>query len=164
MGTFIDDPDDEAHVARLQEWCAGLHVARLNPWRARLSGLSSLLRGEPLTPGYYRDAGLSAWARSVVQTQQIDATVVFSSAMAQHVPQGVGGPLLVDFVDLDSAKWSAYAEKHRWPMTSVYRREGVRLLAFESALAQRATRSFFVTDQEAALFRAAAPEAAARVD
>ena len=164
LGTFVDDPDDEVHVARLQEWCAGLHVARLNPLRARLSGLSSLLRGEPLSLGYYRDAGLSAWARSVVQTQRVDATVVFSSAMAQHVPLGAGGPLLVDFVDLDSAKWTAYAEKHRWPMSSVYQREGVRLLAYESALAQRATRSFFVTDQEAALFRAAAPEAAARVD
>ena len=164
LGTFIDDPDDEAHVARLQEWCAGLHVARLKPWRARLTGLSSLLNGEPLTLGFYRDEGLSAWARSVAQTQNIDATVVFSSAMAQHAPQGMSGPLLVDFVDLDSAKWSVYADKHRWPMSWIYRREGKHLLAFESALARRATRSFFVTDLEAALFRAAAPEVAARVD
>jgi len=31
LGTFIDDPDDEQHLPRVRELCAGLHAARLNP-------------------------------------------------------------------------------------------------------------------------------------
>jgi sugar transferase (PEP-CTERM/EpsH1 system associated) len=90
--------------------------------------------------------------------------VVFSSAMAQYVDAALGLPLLVDFVDVDSAKWTQYAPAHRWPMSWLYRREGERLLAFERAVAARSTRGFFVTDNEADLFRRLAPECAARVE
>ena len=31
LGTFIDDPADEAHVGTLGDYCAGMHVARLSP-------------------------------------------------------------------------------------------------------------------------------------
>jgi sugar transferase (PEP-CTERM/EpsH1 system associated) len=85
--------------------------------------------------------------------------VVFSSSMAQYA-EGLGLPMLVDFVDLDSAKWTEYAAHHRWPMSWLYRREGEQLLAYERAVAARAARSFFVTEQEVALFRSLAPESA----
>jgi sugar transferase (PEP-CTERM/EpsH1 system associated) len=49
-------------------------------------------------------------------------------------------------------------------MSCLYRREGERLLAFERSVAQRAQRSFFVTDNEVALFHQLAPESAARVE
>ena len=71
--------------------------------------------------------------------------------------------MLVDFVDVDSAKWSQYAGQHGWPMSWLYRREGRLLLAYERAVAQRATRSFFVTQNEADLFVRAAPECSATV-
>jgi polysaccharide biosynthesis protein PslH len=71
--------------------------------------------------------------------------------------------VLVDFVDVDSAKWTQYAGNHRWPMSWLYRREGERLLAYERAVAARSQRSFFVTENEVALFKAAAPECAPRV-
>ena len=50
-------------------------------------------------------------------------------------------PMLVDFVDVDSAKWAEYAPRHRWPLSWLYRREGARLLACERAVAARAQRS-----------------------
>lgn len=71
---------------------------------------------------------------------------------------------LVDFVDVDSAKWTQYAAQHRWPLSWLYRREGERLLAFERQVAQRATHSFFVTENETALFLSRAPECAGRVE
>jgi sugar transferase (PEP-CTERM/EpsH1 system associated) len=45
----------------------------------------------------------------------------------------------------------------------LYRREGERLLAYERALAQRSACAFFVTDKEAALFCALAPECSSKV-
>ena len=164
LGTFIDDPQDEAYVDKLPEFCADMHIARISPRTARIRSLSGLLSNEALTLPYYRNAGLQAWVERTLREQKIDAAVIFSSAMAQYV-QGVPDlRTLVDFVDMDSAKWTQYAANHRWPMSWLYRREGSRLLAFERAVAQRATHSFFVTENETELFFRSAPECKGRVD
>ena len=160
-GTFVDDPDDEVHIDAVRAMCADLYVARLKPRLAKLRSLSGLVNGQSLSEGYYRDAGLRAWVNKTRAANAIDATVVFSSVMAQYSAQPAGdsgGPELVDFVDVDSAKWAQYATQHRWPMSWVYAREGARLLAYERAVAQRAQRSFFVTEKEVALFQGLAPE------
>ena len=164
LGTFIDDPQDEAYVDKLPPYCADLHIARIAPRIAKLRSLSGLLSNEALTLPYYRNAELQAWVTHTLREQQIDAAVIFSSAMAQYV---LGVPqlrTLVDFVDLDSAKWTQYAPNHRWPMSWLYRREGERLLAFERTVAQQATHSFFVTDNETELFLRSAPDCKGRVE
>ena len=164
LGTFIDDPEDEAHVGALRSWCADLHVARIRPLLARLCSLRGLWHGEPMTLAYYRNAGLQAWVDTTCREQDIGAAVIFSSAMMQYVRGYPQLLTLVDFVDVDSAKWSGYAEMRSAPMSWIYRREGRRLLAYERETARRATRSFFVTDQETALFQDVAPEVAGRVE
>jgi sugar transferase (PEP-CTERM/EpsH1 system associated) len=161
LGTFIDDPADAVWLDEVLKYCVDMHVARLSPRMAKLRSLSGLLSGEALSLQYYRDAGLRSWAESI---QGLDAAVVFSSVMADYIPDMARLPTLVDFVDMDSAKWRQYATTHRWPLSWLYRREGERLLAFEREVAQRARHSFFVTEAECDLFRGAAPECADRVD
>jgi sugar transferase (PEP-CTERM/EpsH1 system associated) len=117
-----------------------------------------------LTVHYYQDAGLKRWVEQLASEHQLDASVVFSSSMAQYAIDLPGVPMLVDFVDVDSAKWTAYAASHRWPLGPLYAREGRELLAYERAVALRARRSFFVTESEAALFRGLAPGCAATVE
>ena len=164
VGTFVDDPEDEAHVETLRGLCAGLFVARLHPRRARVASLAGLLTGDALTLHYYCHAGLRRWVAQTVQRENLAAAVVFSSSMAQYAQAHPELPMLVDFVDVDSAKWADYAPRHRWPLSWLYRREGRRLLACERAVAAQARRSFFATEKEAALFRQRAPECAARVE
>jgi len=164
LGTFIDDPDDEQHLPTVRALCADVHAVRLSPRSAKLASLSGLLSGKALTLRYYRDAGLARWVDQVVAQQRPAAAVVFSSSMAQYVEHHAGLPMLVDFVDVDSAKWSEYAGNHAWPLSWLYRREGERLLAYERAIATQARRSFFVTDKETALFHRLAPESAAQVE
>lgn len=162
LGTFIDDPDDAQHLSTLQRLCPDHYVAHLQPRLAKLRSLTGLLRHEALSLGYYRNAGLQRWVSQISQTQRLDATVVFSSVMAMYAPTGV--PALVDFVDVDSAKWTQYASARPWPLSWLYRREGQRLLAYERAVAAGARHSFFVTPNEAELFKSAAPEVASTVD
>ena len=163
LGTFIDDPEDRIHLATVRELCADLHVARLSPLLARCRSLAGLVSGEALTLPYFRDDGLRAWVAQTRHDVAIDRVVVFSSAMAQYV-EPIDESVLIDFVDVDSAKWSQYADGHRRPMSWLYRREGRRLLAYERHVAARARRSFFVTENEANLFRGLAPECADRVE
>jgi sugar transferase (PEP-CTERM/EpsH1 system associated) len=162
LGTFIDDPQDAQHLDTLQKLCPDQYVAQLHPPLAKLRSLTCLLRQEALSLGYYRDAGLRAWVSQVSQKHRMDATVVFSSVMAMYAPPSV--PMLVDFVDVDSAKWTQYASARPWPLSWLYRREGRRLLAYERTVAASARRSFFVTPNEAELFKSVAVEVASTVD
>ncbi len=167
LGTFIDDPADEVYVDTVREICPDLHIARLHPRSAKLRSLSGLLTHQALGLRYYQNAALQAWVNQTLAQEKIDATVIFSSVMAQYldaVPLAQSPPMLVDFVDVDSAKWTAYATNHHWPMSWLYRREGERLLAYERSVAAKAKRSFFVTDNETALFQGMAPECAHQVE
>ena len=167
LATFVDDPDDEVHVDTVRKLCTDLHVVRLKPFAAKLRSLGALLTHEALGLRYYRNAGLQEWVNQTLTGNRIDATVVFSSVMAQYVdPMHIASspPMLVDFVDVDPAKWTQYAGDHRWPMSWLYQREGERLLAYERTVAARSQRSFFVTENEAALFRRMAPECAPNVE
>jgi len=161
LGTFVDDPEDEAYIETVRKMCPDLHVARLHPRLAKLRSLSALLSQQPLSLRYYQDAALQHWVNQTLAQHPIDVTVIFSSVMAQYV-QAIPGvtrpPMLVDFVDVDSAKWTEYAASHQWPLSWLYRREGERLREFERAVAARSKKSFFVTENEVTLFQRTAPE------
>jgi sugar transferase (PEP-CTERM/EpsH1 system associated) len=163
LGTFVDDPQDEAHLDTVRALCTGAFFERLHPARAKLASLAALGARAPLALYYYRARALRRWVREVVQREAIDAAVVFSSSMAQYA-EGLGVPVFVDFVDVDSAKWTEYASRKPWPLSWLYHREGERLLAYEREVAAWAERSFFVTGHEVELFRSLAPECAARVE
>lgn len=163
LGTFLDDPDDEPHVPAVQAMCADLCVVPLQPRQAKLRSLAALLLGEPLTLRYYRSPELHRWVADLVAAQRIDAVVIFSSSMAPYALRHPSLPMLADLVDVDSAKWTEYAQRYAWPMSWVYRREGRTLLAYERRVVTAARRAFLVTEKEVALFSAMAPESLGRV-
>jgi len=126
--------------------------------------LAGLLTGEALSLHYYRSAGLRRWVDRTVEREDIAATVVFSSSMAPYAQTHPQLPMLLDMVDVDSAKWSAYAPRHRWPLSWLYRREGQRLLVCERRVAAQSRRCFLATENEVELFRSLAPECAGHVE
>ncbi len=163
LGTFVDDANDEQHVPHVRTLCADLHAARLHPPLARVRSLGALLGSQPLTVAYYSDAGMARWVKQASTRRRVDAVIVHSSSMLQYA-QMVGAPLIADMNDVDSAKWGDYGSLHRWPMSWIFRREAVCLLAEERRGAQQAKLSLFATLREAALFKSLAPESAARVE
>lgn len=156
LGTFVDDPDDVQHVEFVQQLCAQTCIESINPRLQTLKSAAAFIFNEPLGLRFYKSAHLQKWVNKLLDTGQIDAVVVFSSVMAQFLLlrdlQGLP-PLLVDFVDVDSDKWSQYAKERTWPLSWVYAREGVLLLKYEKKLSELAQASFFATSNELALFR-----------
>ncbi len=159
LGAFIDDPQDWAHVDRLESECDGCCFIALDPGRARIKSLTGLLKGQPLTLPYYADRKMSRWVDTIVREQQITRTIVYSSAMAQYATQQLArlDRRVIDFVDIDSDKWRQYALKKQWPINWVYRREANKLLAYEQSLAAVFDASLFVSSAEAAMFRSLIP-------
>lgn len=162
LGTFVDNPDDRQHVARLAEWCEDVCAVELDPRFGRIKSLRGLLTGEALSLPYYRSARLAQWVRATVAQHGITQAVAFSGPMAQYLDAPGLQRRIVDFCDVDSAKWTQYAADRPWPMSWLYRREGEHLLAFERKAAMDSDASLFVTEAEAALFIRSAPEACER--
>lgn len=164
LGAFVDDPQDWQYQATVQQWCEGVCLRGLNPGQAKLRSLSGFLTGEPLSLPYYRDARMASWVQKTIAEQGIRRVVVFSSQVAQYVEHlGSDVRRLVDFVDVDSDKWSQYAATARWPMSVVYRREARLLRDYERRIANAFDVSLLVSQQEAALFKRLVPEAESKV-
>lgn len=158
LGAFVDDPADWQHVDAVRRMVAGLHVEPLARWRKGTASASAFLSGEPLSLAYFRSRALQQWARDTAQREPIELMFGYSSPMAQYFQEVPRARKVLDFVDMDSAKWAEYAERRPWPACALYRREAARLQAFERTAARLADVSLFVTDDEARRFLKAAPE------
>ena len=165
LGAFVDDPDDWRHQARLEAMCASVCLLPLRPLQARLRSLSGLLDNSALSLAYFREQKMQRWIDSTLMRDDVRRLFVYSSPMAQYVMGKKYASIrrIVDFVDVDSDKWRQYAQRKSWPLSWLYRREGERLLGFESCVVRTFDASIFVSAAEAGLFKQLAPELADRV-
>lgn len=163
VGTFVDDAADLPHVPTLAAHCAQLHTELISPRSRKLWSLRALATGEALSVAYYRSAAMQRWVDDTIARHGIKKAVVFCSTMAQYLDRHPQVRRVVDLVDVDSAKWSEYAPRHRWPMSWLYRREARTLLDFEAHAVAAADAAYLVTPAEVALFDALAPAQKGRV-
>jgi sugar transferase (PEP-CTERM/EpsH1 system associated) len=151
LATFADDEADVAAAEALRPLVAKLHVEL----RTRSKGTAAaigLLKRSAMSVAAFGNAGLSGFVDRVLADEPIDHVYVFSGQMAQYAP--ADRPFVMDFVDMDSRKFADYAAAASAPMRWVWQREAKRLFHFERETARRAVVSLFVTEAEAALFRA----------
>lgn len=151
VGTFADDEGDEDARADLEALAAtSLVVDRIKP--LPLAGMEAVFRRQPVSLTAFRDPRLQAYVDRVLESRPISAIYVYSGQMGQYVPADWCDRLVIDFVDVDSAKFEAYSRSGNPAMRWINAREG-RLLAREEArLARRADCSLLVSDEEASLF------------
>jgi sugar transferase (PEP-CTERM/EpsH1 system associated) len=127
---------------------------------------TALLTGDPLSVARFRHPDLDRWILRVLQEARPDLVVLYSSALGERLlgrlPDGL--PLLVDFVDADAAKWTAYAAAAPWPLSWLFRREARKLVAFESALLARADAALLVSDAERKVMDRMQPQWAAKLE
>ncbi len=149
---FVEGEDIAACTAALSPVAASTTLVRRAKSRVVAAG-EALATGRPVSLTAFDSHALQRRVEALLAAHPIDTIVVFSSQMAQYVPDEWPGRLIVDFVDVDSAKFAAYADAARGPMRWLMRREARLLLAHDAAVAARAEASLFVSESEAALFR-----------
>jgi polysaccharide biosynthesis protein PslH len=157
VATFADDPFDMAEEPALARLAAShCLVHRAKP--LALAGVEALLSGRPVSLTAFRSEMLARYVAKVLATRPIRAIYVFSGQMGQYVPKDWRGRLVTDFVDVDSAKFEAYAQDASWPRAWIDAREGRRLAAEEARLAAKSDVSLLVSEAEADLFRSRLPQ------
>ena len=150
--------DNEADAARARDkmapLCKSLTIEVRKASRP-MALMQAVLTGEPVSNRLFRSAALARQVEALIGQGSVSHIVAFSGQMAQYLPTRFGGPVLMDFVDVDSAKFKTYAEQDkRQPLNWVHKREALMLAAYEAKVARRADASLFVSEAEAALFRA----------
>jgi sugar transferase (PEP-CTERM/EpsH1 system associated) len=162
LGCFIDDQADTAHVDTLRQHCAELYCRPIHKTRRKLRSLRALSGAAPLTIDYFADAKLQAWVDQRLATG-IDRAFVYCSAMAPYLMGATEVRRVLDMVDVDSAKWSAYATAARGPARLIWSREAKTLLEFERRAVTAFDQTLFVSEAEAACFARLAPDCAGRI-
>jgi sugar transferase (PEP-CTERM/EpsH1 system associated) len=125
-------------------------------WRGKsqaVAGAQALLTGKPLSLTAFDSKEVRETVAGLLARYPIDTIYVFSSQMAQYVPENAAQKVVMDFVDMDSAKFESYGATTGGFTGWMMRREAKLLGQYEAAVAARADVSLFVSDEEAALFR-----------
>lgn len=154
VATFADDDEDLEHAEMLRPMLSSLHIEKRTVSKP-VGAAKAILSGKPISLTLFDSAGIRKFVADIMTQKPIDAVFVFSGQMAQFVPENLSNArFIMDFGDVDSEKFASYAQSSSWPMRHVHAREAVKLAAFEKTIAHRADCSTFVTEAEAALFRA----------
>ena len=155
LACFADDEEDARHLSALREALGGAlgeaHVEVRRTGKAA-AGARALIQGRPASLTLFDSRTLRRFVDDLLASGRVDTVFAFSGQMGQFVPAGTKARFIMDFGDVDSAKFEAYG-REGGPLAAIHRREGVKLAAFEKEVAERAEISLFVSEAEAALFR-----------
>jgi len=147
---FAEHEADFDPPLAFRDLLASCHIVR----RTRLmpvAAIQALAKGEPISLPAFAHPDMARAAARVRADHRVAATYIFSGQMAQYRgPE----PTVMDMVDVDSAKFAAMAPKARWPMRAMLTREAKRLGDYERGVAREVDATLFVSEAEAALFRA----------
>ena len=109
VGTFADDARDMGFAPAMDGLVASRHVElRGKPqWQA---GLEALATGQPVSVRSFASRSMQNWVDQQLASGRISHIFCFSGQMAQYVPTDFDGQFVMDFVDVDSAKFESYAD------------------------------------------------------
>ena len=125
-------------------------------WRSKpqlVAAAEALATHRPVSLTAFDNSMLREAVDGVLARSAIDLIYVFSGQMAQYLPARPRQKVIMDFVDMDSAKFAAYARNSHGPNAWMMGREAKLLASYERAVAQRVDHNLFVSEAEATYFR-----------
>jgi sugar transferase (PEP-CTERM/EpsH1 system associated) len=163
--SLVHDREEEAEADTLRRLGVGVTTARVRRARSLVRAAAGLPTARPLSHLLLDSAEMPAAIDRAVRACDPDVVLAYCSGMARFAlePPLDRLPLVLDFVDVDSAKWDDFAKvaspARRW----LYRREARTLSAFEASAARRACAATVVTAREADALRRISPDAPVHV-
>ena len=152
VATFAENNADFEAESGLAEIATSHYLVQRDLSNVR-AGIAAITQKKPVSLTAFENQGIYEFVARIIQERNIETIFVFSGQMAQYVPADWAGRLIMDFVDVDSAKFASYANQSGFPMAWMYRREERLLRAFEAQIAHIADISTLVSGAEAQLFR-----------
>jgi len=148
VASLAHDEQELRAAAPLAQHCQQV-IAEIVPNRVRWSNaVLALPTAFPSSAAYFRSERLARRIQEAWCSSKFDGVIVHCAFAAQYALPLSGGFRIMDFGDLDSAKWSDYAAHRRFPLSTGYAIEAGKLSAFEKRVAAAATHCTFTTRGE----------------
>jgi sugar transferase (PEP-CTERM/EpsH1 system associated) len=154
LAALAHNPEDSQAAKGLEPWCERVFLARVGGLLGLGRGLWALLRGKSATEGYFRSRAMLKALPALAGEGPFDLALGYCSSTLPYLLASPARARVMDLVDVDSAKWAAYAQESGWPKAWLYRREAAAVSALEQAAVSRCDATLAVSAAEAALLGA----------
>lgn len=154
VASLAHTPEEFEAGAGLKDHCAEI-IAEILPDSTRWpQAVLALPTSTPSSVAYFRSNRLRARVEAAWQKRKFDAVMVHCAFVAQYT-LGLIGPALriLDYGDMDSAKWMDYAEHRSFPLSAGYGIESRKLRRYEREIAKRFDRITITTQGEKEEFK-----------
>jgi len=135
VASLAHTADEAMRGAGLADHCRALIVERTTALTRAAGAIACLPTARPSTMGYFHSPRLARRIRDAHATTGFDLIMVHSSSMTPYVLDGLRTSRILDFGDMDSQKWLAYAHHKPFPASWGYYIEGRKLQRTEARLA-----------------------------
>lgn len=135
VATLVRSEHEAASVADLEKHCSRLLTARVGAFGSGVRMLARLPTGTPSSFGHFHSPRLGQLIGAELQSSTYDLALGHCSSIAPYIAT-TSLPKILDFGDLDSQKWLAYAGRKPFPMSLGYLLEGHKLERVEKHLAR----------------------------
>jgi sugar transferase (PEP-CTERM/EpsH1 system associated) len=159
--SLVHDDEEARHAPDLESLASTVHVVYVPKVRNLVRSVAALPTARPLTHTLLDSPSLLDTLRAIVRAHPPTVVLAYCSGMARLGLHPVlrGLPLVVDMVDVDSAKWAALAAVAPPPQSWIYAREARLLARFERVAAQHAFATLVVAERERETLQTIAPDA-----
>jgi len=135
VASLAHTADEASEGEGLADHCRVRIVERTFGVTRALRAVARVPTATPSTMGYFHAPRLARRIRAALAAGAFDLIMVHSSSMAPYVPHGTRTPTILDFGDMDSQKWLAYARFKPFPAAWMFAIEGHKLQRAEARLA-----------------------------
>jgi sugar transferase (PEP-CTERM/EpsH1 system associated) len=146
--------------AGLADYCPRILAEPVGRLKTAARMLAWLPTPAPSSMAYFYSPRLARRIRHLLATEQFDLIMVHCAFVAPYVAAASGVAKLLDFGDIDSQKWLAYAKARAFPLSLGYALEGHKLRRAEVRLARCFDFCTCTTTAELETLRGYAPDVA----
>ncbi|MFW6145852.1 MAG: TIGR03087 family PEP-CTERM/XrtA system glycosyltransferase [Planctomycetota bacterium] len=150
LAASVEGPEDAVAVNALRMYCSDVILAPRPLLRRLTGGVRSLLRGRSATEGYFAGRAMTRLIRRAARGRPFDVAIGYCSATARPLLAAPARVRVMDLVDVDSAKWAAYAAGAAGPQRWLYATEARRVGRLERRVLRTCDRVVLVSQAEAA--------------
>jgi polysaccharide biosynthesis protein PslH len=153
VGTLAQSEQELAEGEGLKESCEEV-IAEILPRHIRwFQALIALPSSCPSSTAYFWSTKLKKRLDDILASQKFDLVFVFCAFMAQYVLECRGGFRVLDYGDIDSAKWSEYSRYKRFPLSWGYFLESVKLRNYERGVSEKFDHCTVISESELEEFK-----------
>ncbi|MGH9857965.1 MAG: glycosyltransferase, partial [Acidobacteriota bacterium] len=136
VATLAHTEKEQSQGSCLKEFCHEV-IAEILPSRVRwLQALRALCSSLPSSVEYFYSSQLQRRIYQKLKEENFDVIIVFCAFMAQYVLRWKDGYRILDYGDIDSAKWRDYARYKPLPFSWGYAWESIKLRNYERRIAR----------------------------